>query len=110
MKECQQSVEDIIVLAAQLLQLRHSRRPVVVLLLLVFLQCRLSLVNLSCETVVRQQNQELDVCVVSVQEVLDGLGGVGVEGAKSEVESNFLLEDPGESAFLDEDASGKVGK
>lgn len=102
----QQSVEDVVVLVAQLLQLGYARRPVVVLLLLVLLQGRLGLVDLPCEPLVRQQNQKLHILVVSAQELFHCLWSVGVEGPKRVVEPHFLLVDPGESAFLDEDAGG----
>ncbi len=56
MKQGQQAVEDVVVLAAQALQLGHSRRPVVVLLLLVLLERGLGLVDLSGETLVGEQH------------------------------------------------------
>jgi hypothetical protein len=69
----------------------------------VLLQGRLRLVDLGREPVVGGHHAVLDVLVVALDEVPDCEGALGVEGAHGIGQADLLLENPGESAFLDED-------
>lgn len=62
------------------------------------------MVDLCGEAVVGDENQGFNLVVVSLKEFLDGLRSVCVKGGEGVFEAQFLLEDPGQSALLDEDA------
>ena len=109
-EEGQQSVDEVVVLAIQILQLSHSWSNVKVLLILVLLQGRLTLINFSSKAVVGHEHQGFDVLVVLLPELSHSFRADGVIGVEGVFEPQFLLHDPGEPALLDEDAAGQLGQ
>jgi len=68
------------------------------------------LVDFSCEAEVGGEDAGLDVFVVPIDEISNGEGGLGVVGAHGVVEAVVLFEDPGQSAFLNEDVLGQFSQ
>lgn len=75
----QQSIEEVVVLLAQVLQFGHTWGEVEVLLGLVLLEGGLCLVDICCEAVVGNQGQGFNLIVVSLQELFDRLRSTCVE-------------------------------
>lgn len=75
-----------------------------------FVEGRGALVDFCCEAEVGDSNAGLDVLVVSIDEVTDGEGSLGVKGADRVVKAVVLLKDPGQSALFHEDVLGQFSE
>jgi len=107
MYEGQKCVQEVFVLLSEVFQLLKSCGAVAILLLFVFLERWGSLIDFRSKSEIWSQNASLDVFVIALDEVSDCLRDFGIERTESVLKSVFLFQNPGVSAFLDEEAGWK---
>lgn len=110
MKVSQESVQEVVVLLAEVSEFLQSGHDVQVLAVFVLLEGRGRLVDLRSEPEVGGQDTGLDVLIVAVNKVADSLRDLGVEGGERVIEPHLLLQHPCESAFTDEETRRELSQ
>jgi hypothetical protein len=106
----QESVQEVVVILAEIFQLLESSSAVEILLAFVFLESWGSLIDFTSKSEIWSQNTSLDVFVVALDKVSDCLGDFSIEWRESVLKSEFLFQNPSVSALLDKEAGWELAQ